>query len=96
MKIDATFLGSKVGRRIFVLFIVSALLPVATLALFSFSQVTTHLNEQTKRHLHQSSKAVGMAILERLLGLEAELQMVAFYTGSGVSADKIAETPEPV
>jgi diguanylate cyclase (GGDEF)-like protein len=92
MKIDATFLGSKVGRRIFVLFIVSALLPVATLALFSFSQVTTHLNEQTKRHLHQSSKAVGMAILERLLGLEAELQTVAFYTDSGTSADKIAES----
>ena len=92
MKIDATFLRSKVARRIFVLFIVSALLPVATLAFFSFSQVTTHLNEQTKRHLHQSSKALGMAILERLLGLEAELQMVAFYTGSGVSADKIAES----
>lgn len=92
MKIDATFLRSKVGRRIFVLFIVSALLPVATLALFSFSQVTTHLNEQTKRHLHQSSKAVGMAILERLLGLEAELQTVAFYTNSGTSIDKIAES----
>lgn len=92
MNIDATFFRSKVARRIFLLFIVSALLPVATLAFLSFSQVTTHLNEQTKRHLHQSSKALGMAILERLLGLEAELQMVAFYTGSGVSADKIADS----
>jgi diguanylate cyclase (GGDEF)-like protein len=94
MKIDATFLRSKVARRIFMLFIVSALLPVATLAFLSFSQVTTHLNEQNKRHLHQSSKAVGMAILERLLGLEAELQMVAFYvnTGSDAFAVKVGES----
>lgn len=61
------------------LFVVSALVPILTLAVLSFRQVTTSFNEQTQKHLHQASKAVGMAIFERLLALEAELQMAAAY-----------------
>ncbi len=79
MQIRSTFLRSKVARRIFVLFVVSALVPILTLAALSFRQVTTYFNEQTQKHLHQASKAVGMAIFERLLALEAELQMAAAY-----------------
>ena len=66
MKIDVTFLRSKVARRILVLFIVSALVPIVTLAILSFSQVTGYFNDQTQKHLHQAGKAVGMAIFERV------------------------------
>ena len=75
MKFDATFLRSKVARRIFTLFIVSALVPIFALAALSFRQVTGHFKQQTDKHLHQAGKAVGMAIFERLLALEAELEM---------------------
>jgi putative nucleotidyltransferase with HDIG domain len=77
MKIDATFLRSKVARRIFMLFICCALLPIAALAIISFSHVTTQLNEQSQRRLHQASKAAALAMYERLLFLEAEMKMRA-------------------
>ncbi len=82
MKLDATFLRSKVARRIFILFIVSALVPIFALAALSFRQVTGHFSQQTDKHLHQASKSVGMAIFERLLALEAQLQMTAAYLRS--------------
>ena len=57
MKIDKTFLRSKVGRRIFLLFISCALLPITVLALLSFRHVTTQLNKQSQERLEQAAKA---------------------------------------
>ena len=79
MKLDSTFLRSKVARRIFTLFILCALLPITALAFISFGQVTDQLYEQSQRRLHQASKAVGLSIFERLLFLDAEMNMVASY-----------------
>jgi diguanylate cyclase (GGDEF)-like protein len=94
MKIDATFLRSKVARRIFMLFIVSALVPIFALAMLSFRQVTGHFNQQTHKHLHQAGKSVGMAIFERLLALEAELQLTAAYlrSNSRVSIEHVGKS----
>lgn len=71
------FFRSKVARRIFVLFIFCALVPLSVLAYYSFSQVTTNLYSQAHRQLHQASKASGMTIFERLLMLETDLNMMA-------------------
>jgi len=65
-----------VARRIFVLFIFCALVPLSVLAYYSFSQVTSNLTSQTHRQLHQASKASGMTIFERLLMLETDLNMM--------------------
>ncbi len=78
MKFEMTFLRSRVARRIFVLFICCALVPIGALAVLSFSQVAKQLNELGQRRLHHASKAVGMAIFERLLFLKDELKIVAF------------------
>lgn len=88
MKLDRAFLRSKVARRILLLFILCALLPIAALAFISFSHVTKQLHQQGQRRLHQASKAAGLAIFERLLFLEAELTMAA--------ADPHARTGAPV
>jgi putative nucleotidyltransferase with HDIG domain len=77
MRIDTTFMRSKVARRIFLLFICCALIPITALALFSFGHITRQLNVTTQRQLHQTSKDIGMYIYERLLFLEAEMKMVA-------------------
>lgn len=82
MKIDSTFLRSKVARRIFLLFIACALLPIAALSVLSFTHVTSALHAQSQRRLHQASKAMALAIYERLLFLEAEIETVAFYITS--------------
>jgi len=88
MKLDRAFLRSRVARRILLLFILCALLPIAALAFISFSHVTKQLHQQGQRRLHQASKAAGLAIFERLLFLEAELTMAA--------ADPHARTGAPV
>jgi putative nucleotidyltransferase with HDIG domain len=75
MKIEKTLLKSKVARRVFVLFISCALVPIVVLAIVSFSQVRQQLYEQSKRRLHQSSKALGMSVIERLSFLENELKI---------------------
>lgn len=83
MKIDTTFLRSKVARRAFLLFILCALLPITVLAIVSFGHVATELHEQSQKRLHQASKAVGMAIYERLLLLEGEMKLLARDFGDG-------------
>ena len=72
MKIEKTFLQSKVARRILALFIFCALVPILALAVVSFTRVSSELKDQNERQLHQSSKALGMSILERLNILEKE------------------------
>jgi diguanylate cyclase (GGDEF)-like protein len=59
------------------LFILCSLLPVTGLAVISFTHVTSHLYDQSQTRLHQTSKAIGMAIYERLMLVEAEMGVVA-------------------
>jgi hypothetical protein len=73
MKIELTFLKSKVARRISFLFILSALLPILVLSSISFHQVTEHLLNQSKKHIHRSGKTFSLSIYERLLYVENDL-----------------------
>jgi len=76
LRMEETFFRSKVARRIFLLFVVCALIPLTVLAYFSFSQVTKNLYSQAYGRLHESSKTSGMTIFERLLFLETDLNML--------------------
>src|SRR6185369_10558302 len=76
MKIERTFLHSKVARRIFFMFIWCALLPISILALLSFFQVASKLRSQNQAELRQASKARGMTIVERLETLDAEIRTI--------------------
>ena len=77
MQFEVTFLRSKVARRIFFLFVICALIPIAALAILSFGWVTNQLKEQSQDRLHQASKNIGMGIMERLLAIQVEMGMVA-------------------
>mgnify|MGYP001829190901 CR=1 FL=1 len=77
MKVDRTFLRSKVARRIFLLFITCALFPVTILAILSFQHVTRQLRGQSQERLNQAAGAMGMHLFERLLFLETGLEIVA-------------------
>ena len=70
------FFRSKVARRIFLLFILCALIPLGVLAYFSFSQVTENLYSQANKGLDQASKASSMSTFERLQFLEIDLGMI--------------------
>jgi putative nucleotidyltransferase with HDIG domain len=78
MKIETTFLRSRVAIRIFVLFVCCALLPIAVLGVVSYSHVTKQLNEQSEKRLQQASKDTIRAIAERLYFLANEMKGAAF------------------
>jgi diguanylate cyclase (GGDEF)-like protein len=92
MNIDTTFLRSKVARRIFVLFVASALIPVGMLALLSFDQVSSQLVEHSYQELHRDSKAVAMTVFERLSIAESELELLAGQQGA--RAESLVSLPD--
>jgi putative nucleotidyltransferase with HDIG domain len=73
MKINKSFFRSKLGQRIFLMFVACALLPIAGLFILSFTQVNKQLYQQSHKRLKQSAKAHGLSIYERLLFLEEEM-----------------------
>ncbi|UCF92818.1 MAG: HD domain-containing protein [Desulfobacterales bacterium] len=93
MRIDRSFLRSKLGHRIFLMFVACALLPIAGLFLLSFNQVTNHLKGQSHKRLKQAVRAHGLFLYERLLFLEAEMQLLASSLRNG--GGQIHPLPEP-
>ena len=75
MKIDKSFLHSKLARRIFFMFVTCALLPIAGLFILSYNQVTAQLSSQNHKRMKQSAKLYSLSVYERLLFLEADMQI---------------------
>ena len=61
------FVRTRVSRRLFVLFVLSAFLPLALIAVLSLSQVRSLLLEQGEQRLATVAKTYGMTLFERLL-----------------------------
>ncbi len=87
--IDARLFTSRVARRVFLLMLASALVPILSFAALSFQHVTRQLEQDAVARLEQDAKQLGMAVLERLLLLEANLAtydpaagaLPAYYAG---------------
>ncbi|MBN1104102.1 MAG: HAMP domain-containing protein [Deltaproteobacteria bacterium] len=77
MGLELRAFRTRVARRIFVLFIVCAIVPISALALVSYVHVRAQLLEQCKVRLRQESKAVAVSLYERLWLVRAEIRMVA-------------------
>ncbi len=71
--IDARLFTSRVARRVFLLMLASALVPILSFAALSFQHVTHQLEQDATARLEQDAKQLGMAVLERLLLLESTL-----------------------
>jgi diguanylate cyclase (GGDEF)-like protein len=56
----------KVGRRLFLLFLLAALLPMGGLAIYAYVSVSDMLVEVSERRLQQDSKALGMSLVQEL------------------------------
>jgi signal transduction histidine kinase len=74
MSLDRAFLRSRVAQRIFVLFVVCAMVPLIILAGITFTSVNTQLYEQAMKRLRQNCKTVGLEIYNNLSLLDMELQ----------------------
>lgn len=81
MKRIFSFIHSRVARRIFVLFVICALLPVCVLALVSLQRVSARLEVDSHERLRQVAKSSGMAIFGGLNLLQAELEFMSIPSG---------------
>jgi diguanylate cyclase (GGDEF)-like protein len=59
-------LKSKFGRRLFLLFLLAALLPMGGLAVYAYFRVNDMLVEANDQRLQQDSKALGMSVIQEL------------------------------
>ncbi len=84
-------LKSRMGRRLLLLFISSATVPLVIALLLTFSHVTDQLYQQSESRLRHESKAVGLAVLRELLIEEGELERLAasFVAAGGAIADSL-------
>jgi len=76
MKFDTKIFQSKIARRIFLMFVSCALLPVFCLSIISYGNVTKQLHKQSYKWLQRSVKGYGLSPYERLMFLESNLQLM--------------------
>ncbi|KTD20324.1 EAL domain-containing protein [Legionella londiniensis] len=76
MQIELNFFQSKVARRIFLLFVVSALIPLIFLAFFQIFQTERQIRESSLAEVRKEAKSMGMEIIGRLLHLENQLNLL--------------------
>lgn len=95
MKLELTFLRSKVAQRIFFLFIACALLPIAVLAVISLTWVPKELQRQSRERIHQTSKSMSQDIPQRFWLLNDDMRVVASYMKAGSSQTYYSIPQEP-
>ncbi len=89
MTLDASFLRSKVAKRIFILFILCSMIPISGLAALSYVQVSKQLKDQAMSQMYNSVKAHGMSMYERLLFLETNMSIVVTSLTGKDSSEKL-------
>ena len=91
IQIDREFLTSRVARRVFLLVVFSALIPVSVMALISFFQVRGELRKRSDEALHHATKMAGMTLVERLQFLDADLERIAQYVEPQQDLGRLAQ-----
>lgn len=79
---DHSFLHSRFARQIFLLFVLSAVVPVVLVAVLSYFQTATQLRDQSYRQSLVTSKNVGLEVFHRLTAAETELLSVGKRVGT--------------
>ncbi len=76
LSLDKAF-RSKVARRVFLLFVLCAMVPLVGIATISLLQVRKQITAQNNQHLYESTKGKALAIFERLSFVDRELSLFA-------------------
>jgi len=95
VKIDKSFLRSKVARRLFALFVGCVLVPIVVLAILSFEHVSRQLKDQSLLRLQQAAKVHGLSIYEHLLAIEGDMKLVAAMIAKQATDFDFAKSDEP-
>jgi putative nucleotidyltransferase with HDIG domain len=84
----SAFLRTRVARRILLLFLLCAVLPLTVLAALGYRYLTMDLEHGARGRVRQESKTSGMMLLDRLNSLAALLQTVSTQIDSEVPLHK--------
>ena len=84
------FFRTRVSRRLFALFVLSAFLPLAAIAFLSLSQVRSLLLQQGEQRLSAMAKTYGMTLFERLLLASDVAEAAAESPASAASESSMA------
>jgi len=96
VKLHPKPLQSRFGRRLLGLFVGCAVVPIAVVAGVAYRHVTQQLRIQSESRLRQSNKALGLAIFERLLLLDATLKSIPPRALLPLGTTQRAEPPAAV
>jgi len=87
-KLTTRSFRTRVARRIFLLFIICALVPVSVLSGISYWTVYNQLQNQARNYLRQECKSLSISIYERLLLFRSELKSAASVFQAYTASDK--------
>ncbi|MBX9872379.1 MAG: EAL domain-containing protein [Burkholderiaceae bacterium] len=93
LPIHGLFLRSRVARRVFTLFLLSALLPALLLALLAYVQMRAMDREHVQRQLELEAASYTSGLYERLLGAHFMLGVQAVSLRQGVTPDPELDGP---
>jgi HD-GYP domain-containing protein (c-di-GMP phosphodiesterase class II)/HAMP domain-containing protein len=82
---DPGSFGSRVARRIFVLFLLCALVPTGVVGVFAWRSSSRELERSAREYLRRDSKEQGMSILSRLIVAEELLHAAAADRAAAVA-----------
>jgi len=77
VKIELGFLETRVARRLFTRFIISAVLPIGVLAAISYATVTENLRTRSDQRLNEVALATERAVRDRLDRADSDLHLLA-------------------
>jgi diguanylate cyclase (GGDEF)-like protein len=83
-------LQSKVGRRLFLSFLLAALLPMGGLAVYAYYTVGDTLTKVSERRLRQDSKGLGMSLIQEL---NWRAEVLKQHISHGQRVDEILRAP---
>ncbi len=92
MRIEGTFLRTRIARRILAVFTLSTFLPLTVATGLTYVYGSRQLRSQAQRELHELVKSQGMSIFDRLSLASAELAGVASAWRGGSSPDGVDAT----
>ena len=96
LPVDGLFLRSKVARRVFLLFVLSAFVPAALLTALSYGHLRTLDQDSVRRQLAHEGGSYARGIYERLQGAHFMLGVRAAAQRSGLKPDDADSTQRPV
>jgi len=94
-RIESGYLRSKVARRVFLLFVLTAFVPVIMIVLVALGQLSGLLEQLGYRELNNTSKSYAMYVVERLNILEGATAAMVTDMSRGRAPDTAVGTSAP-